>query len=186
MTRDRPSRQLTRCRSHLLDNVVDGDTGTKIVAWNGDADAVGIQPAGEMAERGTVERLPVTAVNEDDNRAFAIAGKEIKAVPRAGAVGNRARGMLRAIGCGVACPTGHDRGVLRHPRPVVVLDLVVDSLVQDFTMPVLVRISVRRPWSWPTGASIPGHPSASNPKICRRSRSRAPPPSCETRRDRFS
>src|ERR1700724_1683088 len=174
-------RQLTRCRSHLLDNVVDGDTGTKIVAWNGDADAVGIQPAGEMAERGTVERLPVIAVNEDDNRAFAIAGEEIKAVPRAGAVGNRARGMLAGIGCGVARRPGHARGVLRHPRPVVVLDLVVDSLVQDFTMPVLVRISVRRPWSWPTGASIPGHPSASVPKICGRPRSRAPPPSSRPR-----
>src|SRR5258708_30055297 len=82
-------RQLMRRRPHLLDNLVDGDIGTKVVAWNRDADAMGIQTSGEVAEKRAVQRLPVAAMNEDDDRALAIAGKEIAHVPRAGAVGNR-------------------------------------------------------------------------------------------------
>src|SRR6266852_7184686 len=84
-------RQLTRRRAHLPDDVLDGDIGTKVVAWNRDADAMGIQPSGEVAEKRAVQRLPVAAMNEDDDRTFSIAGKEIDHVPRAGAVSNRAR-----------------------------------------------------------------------------------------------
>src|SRR5882672_6703308 len=100
-------RQFARRHSHLLDNLIDGHIGAKIVAWNGDADAVGIQPASEMAEKGTVERLPVTAMNEDDNRPFPDTGKEINDVACAGTVGNRARCVLLAPGRRVACPTGN-------------------------------------------------------------------------------
>ena len=99
-------RQLTRCRPHLLDDVVHGDAGTKVVAWNGDADPMRVQSFREVAERGTVQRLPVAAMNENNDRAFMIAGEEIDHVPRAGTVGNRARGVPRAIGCRVFCPTG--------------------------------------------------------------------------------
>jgi len=35
-----------------------------------------IQPSGEVAEKRTVQRLPVTAVNENGDRAFTIAGKK--------------------------------------------------------------------------------------------------------------
>src|ERR1700694_1969415 len=129
-------RQLTRCRPHLLDNVVDGNTGAEVIAWNCDADLVGIQPSGEMAERGTVERLPVTPVNENDDRASIIAGKEINRIACTGTIRNRARGTPRAIGCRVSCPTGHNRGVLRNPRPVVVFDLVIDNRVQESQRPL--------------------------------------------------
>src|SRR6266404_2258543 len=99
-------RQLTRCRAHLLDNVAHANAGTKLVAWNGDADPVGVQSSRKVAERGTVQRLPVTAMNEDNDRAVIIAGKEIDHVPRARAVRNGARGVVIAIGCRVFCPTG--------------------------------------------------------------------------------
>ena len=42
-----------------------------------DIDAMGIQPTSEMAEKRTVQRLPVPAVNEDDDRTFAVDGEEI-------------------------------------------------------------------------------------------------------------
>src|ERR1700687_4150668 len=105
-------RQLTRCRPHLLDNVVDGNIGTKVIAWNCDADPVGIQPSGEMAERGTVERLPVTPVNENDDRASIIAGKEINRIACTGTIRNRARGTPRAIGTLLADPAGQQRRML--------------------------------------------------------------------------
>src|SRR6266478_2669395 len=99
-------RQLTRCRPQLLDNVVHGNAGTKVIAWNGDADPVGVQSSREVAERGTVQRLPVAAMNENNERAFPIAGKEIDHVPRAGTVRNGTRGVPRPIGCRVFCPAG--------------------------------------------------------------------------------
>jgi len=44
-------RQLARRHPHLPDNVIDGDIRAKVVAWNRDADTMGIQPTGEMAEK---------------------------------------------------------------------------------------------------------------------------------------
>src|ERR1700676_4652352 len=152
-------RQLTRCRPHLLDNVVDGDTGTKVIAWNGDADAMGIQPSGEVAERGTAQGLPVAAMNENNDRTLVITGKKINRVAFAGTVSNRPRSVPRAIGCGVSRPAGHDRRVLRNSRPVVVFAFVIDCRVQDATTPVASRISARRLLSLPADASIRGHPS---------------------------
>ena len=70
-------RQFTRRHPHLADDLFDGDIGTEIVARNRDADAVGIQPASEMAEKRAVQRLPVAAMNEDDDRAFVVAGEKI-------------------------------------------------------------------------------------------------------------
>src|SRR5258707_1091103 len=152
-------RQLTRCRAHLLDNVAHANAGTKLVAWNGDADAVGVQSSREVAKRGTAQRLPIAAMNKNRDRAAIIPGKKINDVPRAGTVGNRARGVPLAIGRGVLCPSGKQRGVFRNPRPVVVFDLIVDSRVQDATTPVAWRISARRPLSLPADASSRGHPS---------------------------
>ena len=54
------------------------------------------RPRGEMAEERTVQRLPVAAVNEDDDRAFAVAGEEIDHVARAGPIGISARRVLRS------------------------------------------------------------------------------------------
>src|SRR5450755_4220705 len=183
----RPSkpRQFARRHPHLPDDVIDGDIWTKVVTRNGDADPMGIQPSGKVTEKRTVQRLPITAMNENDNRTVVIAGKEIDPVARAGAVGNGPRDMPVAIGCRVARPTGDQQGVLRNPGPVVVFDLVVDISVQGFTMIVVAQTSARKPWSWPIAASARGHPSDQGRKICRRSTSRARRPSCETRRGRF-
>src|SRR6266480_5557891 len=86
------SRQRARSRPHLPDNLIDGNMGTKVIARNGDADPMGIQPTGEVAEKRTIQRLPVTAMNENDNRAFILAGKKIDHVARAGSVGHGAWG----------------------------------------------------------------------------------------------
>src|SRR5436190_21757344 len=92
-------RQLTRCRPHLLDDVVHGDAGTKVVAWNGDADPMRVQSFREVAERGTVQRLPVAAMNENNDWALMIAGEEIDHVSCDGSVGNRVRAVQRWVGC---------------------------------------------------------------------------------------
>ena len=42
--------QLAHRRSHLKDNVMHGDIGAKVVAWNGDADAMGVQAGREVTE----------------------------------------------------------------------------------------------------------------------------------------
>src|ERR1700682_6312277 len=103
-----------------------------------------------MTEKGAIQGLPVAAVNEDHNGTLAVAGKQIDVVPRAATIGNRAWRVPFAVFCRVFRPTCENRRVLRNARPVVVLDLVVDISVQDFTKLVLARISVPRPWSWPT------------------------------------
>src|SRR5713101_6160452 len=121
-------------------------------------------------------------MNENDDLAVVITGKEIDPVTRPRTIGNGARRMPLAIGCRVTCPAGDQRGVLRNPRPVVVFDLVVDARVQGSTMLVVAQTSARMLWSWPIAASARGHPSDQGLKICRRSTSRARRPSCETRR----
>ena len=77
ITSGRPKlRQFARRGSHLADDRFDADIGAQIVAGNGDADAVRVQPRGEMAEKGTVQRLPVPAMDKDDDRAVAVTGKK--------------------------------------------------------------------------------------------------------------
>src|SRR5882757_522764 len=129
----RQPRQLTDHRAHLAYDLLDRDIRAQVIAWDRDADPMGIQPAGEVAEKRAIQRLPVTAMNEDDNRAFMVGGEKINDVARAVTVGDRARDMLFAIGGRVARPTGEMRGILRNPRPVVVLGLMVDGRVQGFT-----------------------------------------------------
>src|SRR5258708_14364143 len=121
--------QLTRCRPHLLDNVPDANTRTKVIARNCDTDPLGVQSSRKVAEGGTVQRLPVAAMNENHDRAFTITGKEINDVSLARTVGNGARGVPLAIGCRVFCPTGEYRGGFRNPRPVVLFDLVFHGRV---------------------------------------------------------
>src|ERR1700730_17060092 len=134
-------RQFARRRPHLPDDLIDGDVRAKVVAWNRDARSMGIQPSGEMAEKRTVQRLPVTAMNENDDRAVVITGKEIDPVTRPRTIGNGPRRLQVGIGRGVACPGGDQQGVLRSPRPVVVFDLVVDARVQGSTMLVAALTS---------------------------------------------
>src|SRR5258708_8197822 len=156
-------RELTRSDPHLLDNAIDGDIRTQIVAGYGDADPVCIQPRGEMAGRGAVQRLPIAAVNKHDNRSLPIAGKEIDDIPLARTIGNNAWRAARAIGRGVARPAGHQRGVFRNPRPVVVFDLVVNISAQDPTTLVFAHLSAPSPCTLPTPPSPPDRPSGQTP-----------------------
>ena len=77
--------------AHLAEDVVDGDGRAKVVSWNGDADPVRVQAARAVAEERTVERLPVAAMDEDDDRPLAVAGKEIDRVALAATVREGAR-----------------------------------------------------------------------------------------------
>src|SRR6202011_2846126 len=120
-------RQLPRRRPHLPDDLLDGDIRTKVVARNGNTDAMGVQSASEVAEGRAVQCLPVAAMNKDDDRAFAVAGKKINDLSCAGTVGDGTRSMPRAIGGRILRPTRDQRGVLRNPRPVVVFGFIVDA-----------------------------------------------------------
>src|SRR3977135_2341593 len=111
------TRQLTGHRAHLADDLLDGDVRAQLIAWDRDADPMGIQPASEVTEKGTIQRLPVAAMNKDDDRAFVVAGEEINGVARAGTVGDQARDIIFAIGGRIARPTGEMCGILRNPRP---------------------------------------------------------------------
>src|SRR6476469_1356976 len=113
-------RQLSRCHSHLLDNVTAADIGTKIVAGNGNADAVRVKAGREMTEIRAVERLPITDMDKHDDRLVTIAGKKIDGVARPGPIADRARDMALAICFGIPATTGDDGGMFRNPRPVVV------------------------------------------------------------------
>src|SRR4051812_19379749 len=118
-------RQFAAGLAHLRDDAVDADIGAKVVAWNGDTDAMGVQSAGEVAEKRAVQRLPVTAMDEDDDRTIIPAGKEIDRVARAGAVANEPRSLPLTIRGRILGPARDQIGVFRNPRPVVVLDLIV-------------------------------------------------------------
>src|SRR3954468_7566172 len=80
-----------------------------------------------MAEGGAVKRLPVGAVNEDDDRRMIGSSKQVDPVALAWAVTQHTRRMLQAIIGGIPDPRGHQRGMFRHPRAVVVFRLVVDG-----------------------------------------------------------
>src|SRR5215211_2772174 len=151
-------RQLTGHRPHLADDLLDRDLRAQVIARDRDADAMGIQPAGEVAEKRTIQCLPVTAMDKDHDRACVVAGEKINDVARAGTVSDQARDMVFAIGGRVAPPTGEMHGVLRHPRPVVVLGLIVDGRAQGFTTPAVARISAPKLWFWTADASIRGRP----------------------------
>src|SRR5690348_12678710 len=125
------ARELARCNPHLLDNVSHADIGTKIVTWNGNTDTIRVQAAREMTEIRAVERLPVAAVNKDDNWLVSFAGKKIDPVSCPGPVANFAQAMPLAISRRIPCPTRHDRGIFGYSRPVVVFDFVIDLRGQD-------------------------------------------------------
>ena len=59
--------EFARCPTHLFDDVANGNGGAEIVTRHGHVDTMGIQPARQMAEERAIERLPVTAMNEDDD-----------------------------------------------------------------------------------------------------------------------
>src|SRR5260370_36995257 len=122
-----------------------------------------MRPGGKMAEKGTVQRLPVTAMYEHNDRAFIVARKQIDRVPQPWTVGNRARSAAFAIGRRVARRTGDQRRGLRNPRPVVVFDLVAATGTQDLTMLVLACIPAPTPWSSRTAAAIRRQPLAPHP-----------------------
>src|SRR5581483_836115 len=79
-----------RC-THLSDDRVDRHLRTEIIGGNSDLDAVRIQPTRAMAEGRTVQRLPVTTMDEDDDRPLPVTGKQIDGVTRTGPISNLPR-----------------------------------------------------------------------------------------------
>src|SRR6202035_262571 len=177
-------RQLARGLPHLADDPVNADVGTEIVARDRNADPERIEAGSEMTGRRAVERLPVATVNKDNDRAVIGAGEKIDDMAHARPIAHHLRRMPLAIFSRIPGPAGHDGRIFRNPRPVVVFDLIVDIRAQDATRPFFARTSAPTPWSWPIAASIRERPWGPDPRIYRRSRSRARRPSCENRRGR--
>src|SRR5580692_5065672 len=128
--------EFARCHPHLADDIVDGNLRAKIIAWYRDVDTMGVQAGGEMAERRTVERLPVSAMNENYNRARAVARKKIDPVARPRAVRHHMVAALTclAIGFRIPRPAGDQRGISGNPRAIIVFDLVIHIRVQRISL----------------------------------------------------
>ncbi len=96
--------ELPRRGPHLADNFGDGNRGAQVVTRHCDVDAVGIETACEVAEERTIERLPIAAMDEDDDRTRTIAGKQIDPVAFARTVlDHLVTGLMRlAIGLRIA------------------------------------------------------------------------------------
>src|SRR5258708_10549014 len=107
-----------------------------------------------MVETGASKRWQVAAVNKDDDWPLAVAGKQIDPVAFARTVAYLLQGaMMRlAIGLRIARPAGHNRRIFRHPRAIIVFDLVVHVRVHKVTSRSATpsapwRISAPNPWS---------------------------------------
>src|SRR5262245_61138678 len=116
----------------LLDDVGDAHLRAEIVADDRDRDAMREKAACDMAESRGLERAPIAAVDEYGERsALALGAEEIDELPgrRAicdGKLGVALRRHLVAERLRRRAPPLEDRRMLRYPRAVVVLGLVVD------------------------------------------------------------
>src|SRR4051812_36798523 len=81
-----------------------------------------------MAEERTVQRLPIAAMDEDNDVAVVARRKYLDGVARAGPVGHRVEQVLSglAIRLRVTRPAGDQGRMFGDSRPVVVSSLVVD------------------------------------------------------------
>ena len=117
-------------------------------------------PRAQMAEERTVERLPVAAVDEHDDRAVAVAGKKIDRVARARTVADHARRHAARDRPPRPAPSRPSARDFPAPAPGCCIRPRSRRQRSRPTTPALARISAPRPWSWPAAASIRGHPSA--------------------------
>ena len=131
---------------HLLDDVVDRDLRAEIVAGDRDRDAVGVEPARHVAEQRRIERAPIAAMDEQSQRRLAdfAGGEQVDELARRRAVVQPELGAallhrLPAVILGLSRPAREDLRVLRHPRAVVVLGLVVDRRHS--------RLPIRQDWA---------------------------------------
>src|ERR1700757_2857077 len=124
--RTRKPCQLPHRGLHLVGDGVNADVRAEVVGWNSNADPMSVQPARTMAKGRAIERLPIAAMNEDDDRSFVRAGKKIDGMALSWPVANDARRVTLTICGGIPRPARHQRRMFGDPCPVVVLDLVVD------------------------------------------------------------
>src|SRR5581483_10955139 len=113
--------------SHLSNDLIDRDIGAEIVSRNGDAHAMGVEAACQMAEGRSIQRLPISAMNKDDDLPPRLgAGEEMDDMTRERTIADHAGGIFFTIAGCVPRPGCHDGRIFRDPRPVVVFDLVID------------------------------------------------------------
>src|SRR5689334_9319732 len=91
-----PCERMRRC-THLGDDRVERHLRTEVITGNRDIDAVRVQPARAMTEGRAVQRLPVTPMDEDDDRPLPVARKEIDGVAGTWPVSNPPRRVLGTI-----------------------------------------------------------------------------------------
>jgi hypothetical protein len=135
--------------ANLLDDVGDAHLRTEIVAHDRDRDAVREKAAGDMAEDRGLERPPIAAVDEyGELPRISFGAEEVDELPRRrairdGELGPALRRHLVAEFFRGRAPALENRRMLRHPRAVVVLGLVVD--VGRGHGVVLPAVILRRP-----------------------------------------
>lgn len=125
--------EMNRSLADVVNNVDDADLWAETVTRDSDGIPLGIEAGCPVAEGRGVERAPVAAVNDDDQRAalvYCIRVEEIDRLARMLPVAQTERcasGALGAIGGGVAFPPRDDLRVLRNPRAVVVFRLIIQG-----------------------------------------------------------
>lgn len=116
----------------VLDDVRDFHFRAKPIFDHRDGIPARVGAASPVAEHGDVERTPIAAVEDDEERAVrfvAVGMEEVDRVARMRSVRDAELRAARAgtpIGRGIATPAGDDLGMLGNPGAIVVFGLEVE------------------------------------------------------------
>jgi hypothetical protein len=129
-----PTPQMQAGLPHLIDDLGNRHARGEVVARHRDRDAVRVQAARELTERGRLQRSEPAAVDKHrQRRVLPLFGKEqVDSLPRAPSVGEAERGTpvgrgLRPIGGGLPCPSCEMLRPFRDAGTVVVLDFIING-----------------------------------------------------------
>ena len=118
----------------LLDDLPDRHLRREVVAGHRDGDAMRVHAARHLAEARRLERAPVAAMDEQRERAVGPAARleQVDGLARRWPVlqpdlGAAFLAGFVAVGSAIARPARENLRMLRHPRAVVVFNLVVDG-----------------------------------------------------------
>jgi hypothetical protein len=121
-----PVRQRIGNRAHLVNDPPQRHVRAQIIGRNGDADAMRQQRRRDPAEPASIQRLPISAVNEDCDGRRRPGLPQVHDLARAIAIGQFDRRPCPAHRPGFGRPSRHHSGMIRNGGAIVVLGLDVD------------------------------------------------------------